>query len=200
MTTMTTRQLAKVLLIAISALFTLISNRAIAEDLFKEEAFKSFVSDKRAMQIGDSVTLFIIESSQASSGSDNAASRDYRLSANAQLNTDSDSGSLGLGLNRDNGESTRRSGNLKATMTVSVTGIDSVGRLELNGEQRIIVNGEKQIIKVSGWVRRVDISAQNTVLSTRLTDASIEYNGLNVDGTGKKRNWFYRTLNAIGVI
>ncbi|MEY2907568.1 MAG: hypothetical protein RLZZ602_91, partial [Pseudomonadota bacterium] len=62
------------------------------------------------------------------------------------------------------------------------------------------IDGEEQLITVHGNVRPVDISADNTVLSSRLLNARIVYNGYDVTDDGEKRNWLYRTLSSLGLI
>jgi flagellar L-ring protein precursor FlgH len=41
----------------------------------------------------------------------------------------------------------------------------------------ININGEKQLIEITGTCRERDITPQNTILSTFISDAQIAYNG-----------------------
>jgi flagellar L-ring protein precursor FlgH len=170
---------------------------SLGENLFSAADYQSYVSDKKAYRVGDTLMLLIFENSQAKSASDKSVDREYGLSGG--LKTDGSAGgrgSLDVAVDRESAESTGRFGNLKATVTVSVNAIDDVGNLQVEGKQRILLNGEEQLITVSGLVRPIDVAADNTVYSTRLGNALIEYNGYE----GEERNWFYKTLSNIGLI
>ncbi|MFT5334630.1 MAG: flagellar L-ring protein precursor FlgH [Halioglobus sp.] len=170
---------------------------ASSENLYTEAGFQSYVADKKAYRVGDTLMLLIFENSQAKSASDKSVDREYGLSGGvATEGSAGGRGSLDIALDREASESTGRVGNLKATVTVSVTSIDSLGNLQVEGKQRIVLNGEEQLITVSGLIRPIDVEADNTVYSTRLGNALIEYNGYE----GEERNWLYRTLSKIGLI
>ena len=64
-----------------------------------------------------------------------------------------------------------------AQLSATVTQIYPNGDLQITGWQRLKINGEMTNIKVSGRVRRDDINGQNAVLSSRIADANIEYDG-----------------------
>ena len=82
---------------------------------------------------------------------------------------------------KGNGETTR-TGALTASITVKVVGIDSNGNLRVQGDKIIRVNREDQYIELSGRVRPEDIASDNSVLSSRLADARIDYYGRGVVG------------------
>ena len=62
------------------------------------------------------------------------------------------------------------------------------GNYFVYGNKEILVDGEKQIIKVSGVVRPYDINRDNTIESKYLSDAKIEYANLgDLSNTSKKK-------------
>ena len=73
--------------------------------------------------------------------------------------------------------STSKSGRLSATLPVRVKDIMPNGDLYVEGTNVVMVANEEHHLYVSGIVRRVDIKANNTVLSSRIADAEIEYIG-----------------------
>jgi flagellar L-ring protein FlgH len=93
---------------------------------------------------------------------------------------------------KGDGETTR-SGTLSARITATVVAIDTNGNLVVKGEKVVAVNGESQYIVLSGVVRPVDILADNSIPSSRLADARIDYYG---QGTvaSKQRVPFVHTL------
>jgi flagellar L-ring protein precursor FlgH len=64
-----------------------------------------------------------------------------------------------------------------AQVSVRVVGMASNGDLLVAGEQELLINSDRQHIRIEGRVRRVDIAADNTVQSNRLADARISYLG-----------------------
>ncbi|HMX42598.1 MAG TPA: flagellar basal body L-ring protein FlgH, partial [Elusimicrobiota bacterium] len=62
-----------------------------------------------------------------------------------------------------------------ANTTARVTEILPGGLLRLEGEQTIVLEGGEQTIRLKGLARPADIGPGNTILSTRLADARIEY-------------------------
>jgi len=76
--------------------------------------------------------------------------------------------------------STEREGTLSASITVTVVGVDTGGNLRVQGDKIISVNNEEQYIVLSGVVRPEDIAADNSVPSSRLADARIDYYGSGV--------------------
>ena len=56
---------------------------------------------------------------------------------------------------------TQRAGSINADITTLVVDILENGNLQIEGTKKIKVNGEEQIIKLSGIVRREDITKEN---------------------------------------
>jgi len=181
-------------------LATILPFLALAENLFDESGFQSYVSDKRAFRAGDALTVIIMENAEAKTESDRNVSREYGVSGGINGSGFNEAGDLAVGVGRQSGDVTQRAGALRAAMTVSVTAINESGNLEVVGSQRIALDGEEQLITVEGSVRPQDISADNTILSSRVIDARIVYNGYDIANDGTRRNWLYRALSKIGLI
>ncbi|OZG74850.1 flagellar basal body L-ring protein [Hahella sp. CCB-MM4] len=171
-----------------------------AESLFDESAFRPLTSDRKAFQVGDNVTVLIVESAKAGASTDAQVNQSLEASGSFSKSNRSDSGSLELGIGRNSGGSTQREGELKARITVAILETDNNGRFHIWGDQKITINGEEQSIKLSGWIRDEDISSQNTVLSTRISDAKIEYDGVGLIGDTDDRGIIYWVLTKVGLI
>ena len=185
-------------LICAAVLF--LAQLAQAESLYSEDTYLSHVADKKAFRAGDLLTVMIVESAEARSASDRSVERDFSIGGDGEVGGVDEDGSVGIGLDRDAADVTSRAGTIKAAMTVAVLDVDNMGNLAVEGHQRIAIDGEEQLITVAGNVRPVDITADNTILSSRLLNARIVYNGYDVTDDGEKRNWFYRTLSSLGLI
>ncbi|MEM6990436.1 MAG: flagellar basal body L-ring protein FlgH [Myxococcota bacterium] len=77
----------------------------------------------------------------------------------------------------DGSGSSQKSGRLTATLPVRVKEIMPNGDLFVEGTNVVMVSNEEHHLYVSGIVRKIDIKADNTVLSSRIANAEIEYIG-----------------------
>jgi len=60
-----------------------------------------------------------------------------------------------------------------------------------------VVNKEQQYFMLTGIVRPVDISPDNTVLSTQVSDLRIEYTGKGVISDEQGPGWMRRILDNV---
>jgi flagellar L-ring protein FlgH len=162
-------------LTAVMAAMLTLSCAASADDLFKPDAWPSLVSDRTADKVGDSLTVLIFESSQATDASKKSNNGALGLSGRYENGSNNDQvgvqGSYSLG----NGDQTGHSGHMVARISVVVDDVLANGDLHVSGEQLLNINGRKVRIFLSGRVRRADIASSNVVLSTSLADATIVY-------------------------
>lgn len=147
------------------------------ESLYDPATYRSLVTDRRAYREGDVLTLLIFESATATTSANNSINRKSKISASAANLEDAVGGSLSTDNQFDGGGVEKRSGEVVARVSVAVTGVLANGDLQVKGEQMIELNNESQRISVAGRVRPDDIASDNSVLSTRLADARIEFKG-----------------------
>lgn len=171
-----------------------------AESLFEPEKFSSLTEDVRAREVGDAITLLILETSSAKAQADTSTDQELGVNANLSDTERSESANLDLGMSRGASGATARQGALKAQISARIEQVEESGMLFINGIQEIVVNGEQQVIKASGWVRADDITPENTVYSSRLTDAKIEYTGYGSVGDANTEGYLYKMLNFLGLI
>ncbi|MCA9465817.1 MAG: flagellar basal body L-ring protein FlgH, partial [Nitrospira sp.] len=69
------------------------------------------------------------------------------------------------------------------------------GDLRIRGKREVTVNSEKQTMIIRGIVRRIDLDTTNTVISTAVADAQIEYTGLGVVDEVQRPGWLVRLFN-----
>lgn len=173
---------------------------ASAQDNVGAPGWASLASDRMASEVGDGLTVLIAESATASGTTLNSLSK--KTSASGALST-GDSHVVGRGaLNVANdyngaGQSVR-SDKMVASISVTVVSVAPNGDLLIAGEQALNVNGERTHIRVRGRARRVDISSANTVLSTRLADAQIDYTGGGFIGRSARPGLVTRLLTGFG--
>jgi flagellar L-ring protein FlgH len=89
---------------------------------------------------------------------------------------------------------TGRSEYLTATVPAMVTKVLPNGNLFIEGHRVILVNNEEQHFYISGVVRPIDIDQENSVKSSMVADAEIEFVGRGVLTDNQKQGWLARTL------
>ena len=67
------------------------------------------------------------------------------------------------------------------------------------GQQSLKINGEQQLITLSGVVRPRDVGADNTVLSSRIAEARIQFDGKGFVTDRSKPGWLARLLSYLGL-
>jgi flagellar L-ring protein precursor FlgH len=82
---------------------------------------------------------------------------------------------------------------------VIVQSVENDGNLRVKGEQNIVVNGDKQKLIVEGRVRQQDVAADNTVLSSRLSEANIRYTGDGVLSEKQRQGLLTRILSWLRI-
>ncbi|CAH9051015.1 Flagellar L-ring protein [Pseudoalteromonas holothuriae] len=158
-------------------LCAILSLNLYATSLFDESSFNSLTADKRAMSVGDTVTVIVLENAQAKSRSGTSNANDLSISATGSSPQGTWPHSLGIGAEYSGDAITSRNGYIKAQITAIVSEIDLHGNLVIQGAQNITIDGELQSIELSGRVRAVDIMANNTLLSSRIMNAKINFTG-----------------------
>jgi len=159
-------------------LFTVVIS---AQDM-RKNSFNSLFSDEKANQIGDAITIVVVESSQATNDARTATSRDSEIGANFSgdaLGNPLPGGSLDLGTVSDfegRGATSSR-GSFKTKISATIDTVFANGNLRITGKRKISINGEEQLISISGIVRPSDIQADNSVLSYNISDAEIILEG-----------------------
>jgi len=164
------------------------------------DAYHGLAADRRAHQVGDTLTVVVTETARATASANTDASGAVQLGANTQ--THNGSHTYGLGLSgEDAGQgNTTRAGTLQAQLAVRVVAIEGDGMLRIHGAQTVMINGEKQHFALTGLVRSEDISTNNTILSNRISEANIEYTGQGDISAAQKHSILYRITRWLGLI
>ncbi|MCP4448130.1 MAG: flagellar basal body L-ring protein FlgH [Myxococcales bacterium] len=94
------------------------------------------------------------------------------------------------------GQSSRQ-GSLTATLPVRVKRVMPNGDLYVEGSKVVMVGNEEHHIYVSGIVASRDIDADNSVPSSRIADAEIEYTGRGDISDQQRQGWLARTMGKV---
>ncbi len=91
----------------------------------------------------------------------------------------------------------KREGTVTAVLPVRVVQILPSGDLFVEGTKVVMVGEEEHHIYVSGIVRRIDIADDDSVPSSRIADAEIEYTGRGDISDTQRRGWLSRALSKV---
>ena len=177
-----------------------LAQTGFGQSLYDPNTFQSLTSDRRAFKAGDSITVLVMENSSASTSANTTTSKSGSLTAGLKGTTMNHSGSIALGEDFGGKGTVQRSGRVAAQLTVTVHSLAPNDELYISGRQSILVNGEKQLIELSGRVRPVDISDTNTIASTRIADARITYVGDGILAEKQKQGILTHILGWLGLL
>jgi flagellar L-ring protein precursor FlgH len=147
---------------------------------------RSWVESARARNVGDLLTVRLVEKTDAEKRSASKVSKankqDIMLPIYAgQTYPKSALGQplIGLESNTDfEGQGDAAQGNkLTGEVTVTVVQLLTNGNMAIRGEKRLGINQGNEYIRIAGIVRPEDIDPLNTVLSTKVSDATFQYVG-----------------------
>ncbi len=164
-------------------------------------------SDKKAMHINDIVTVVINENTTQSSVGNKKISD---LSQN-NLGGGIFGGGILKNLNgltdisfKTNSNSTfsgngaaSRNEKFQTTVTVRVVKLLSNGNYFISGSREIMINGSKQLIRVSGVIRANDIDQYNTIDSKYISDAKILYENMDDIREATRRPWGSQIVDSV---
>lgn len=140
---------------------------------------QSYYSEMKGHRVGDVVTVVIVERATASNAASTQNKKSTKLFAGAGTGALKFIDSLGTNtesnIQGDGETSTVTS--LQTRITARVQKVLPNGNLVIEGKRVNQINNETQHIYLKGIVRPVDITSENTVLSTALADAEIHLTG-----------------------
>jgi len=181
-------------------LCSMVSSAALGDSLWTEDSGSLYKKQPRDFKVGDLITIIIVEQATASQKASSSNWKNGSLTARPgtgvlkdvvpELKGDWESEYEGTG-------STTRGGSLTAKLTVTINEITPEGLLLVEGRQTIKVNNENQILTVKGKIRPEDVSQYNTVYSTYVADAVIEYQGKGTLGETQRPGILTRIFNWI---
>ncbi len=136
-------------------------------------------ADRKARQVGDILTIVISESTSlsATKASSNSKSGNVSLSAGVGifdfLKAASASGSDSF---KADGSATSKN-TTTGNVTVTVVDVQPNGNMTVEGTQSIWQNRNEHKITFRGVCRQDDVSANNTIMSTKIADATVKFDG-----------------------
>lgn len=158
---------------------------AATGSLFSSVHANNLYDDSKPHGIGDIVTVNLEEQTKAAKSADaglsksNDASMDP-LSVGGNELTVGDY-NFSYALSNDNNftgnASANQSNSISGSISVEVIDVLANGNLVIRGEKWLTLNTGDEYIRLSGTIRPDDIDYDNTIASTRISNARIQYSG-----------------------
>ena len=173
--------------------------------LFKENYVNNIYSDSKAHRIGDIISVILSESTQANKN----AKTELKKENNAVLDpivglagspVTLNGQAIQFGLNQNSkfkGDAKADQGNsLSGDISVHVLRVLPNGNLMIRGEKWITLNNGDEYIRLTGVIRAKDINSNNTILSTKIANARIQYAGTGSFADVNEQGWLTKFFNS----
>lgn len=177
-----------------------------SQSLWHDDVAKAMYVDKRATGIGDIITIIVQENSTANKNNETKTERKSSLTAAissflipglAVSSAKLPAVSMNSNHAHDGTGAINNSESMIAHIAVTVVDVLPNKNLVVEGKRETAFSGERQTITLRGIVRAEDVSANNTVLSYNVADATIQIVGKGTVTDGTKKGWFNRIWDKI---
>ena len=169
-----------------------------------ESARMNLNEDRRAFFVGDTLTIVIEEKTSASKKSSGNAARTGSTAltvptvAGVPFKTFQGMEVEAANSQKFSGAGDASSNNLfSGNLAVTVIEVYPNGNLLVSGEKQVTINQGTEFIRFSGVVNPVNVTFTNTVSSTRVADARIEYRGNGYINEAQTMGWLSRVFMTI---
>lgn len=178
---------------------------AATGSLFSVAGAQDLYDDTRPRDIGDILTVMLEEETQAKK----TASNDTKKSSDLSMDPLEFGGkeikigdaNLSYAMSNDNKtsgtSSADQSNSINGSISVEVIEVLSNGNLVVRGEKWLTLNTGEEYIRISGIIRPEDITPENTVPSTRISNARIQYSGTGDRQDIQEQGWLARFFNVL---
>ncbi len=175
--------------------------------IFQAQASRPLFEDRRARAVGDIITINLVESSTASKESSSSANRTSNLNSPTPTVAGLPGKSLQAMELSSGGDSTvafsgdgasKANNVFRGTITVTVIEVFPNGNLLVSGEKKLALNqGGEEFIRFSGVVNPSTVTGGNTVQSTQVADARMEYRQNGYIDSAQNMGWLSRFFMSI---
>lgn len=156
--------------------------------------YAPLTSGSRAAQVGDVLTIILVEKTQATKSNSASTDRNGTIGitppATGPLSFIKPTSLSASGGGKFDGKgAAEQSNQLSGAISVTVAAVYPNGTMLIRGEKNLTLNRGDEQIRISGIVRSADIDLDNTVPSTRVADAKITYAGTGEIARASRQGW-----------
>ncbi len=173
--------------------------------LFRPNYVNNIYSDSKAHRVGDIISVILNESTQAQKNAktemkkENSAKLDPIVGLGG-LPVNFKSGAIQFGYNQESdfkGDSKSNQGNsLNGNISVHVLRVLPNGNLMIRGEKWMSLNNGDEYIRLTGIIRAQDISSGNTIISSKIANARIQYAGTGTFADVQEQGWLSKFFSS----
>lgn len=187
--------------------------------IFQASHSRPLFEDRRARNVGDLLTINIVETTSASKNVSTTAARSSSVSQTAATptimgytpspsklgvagimggatNFDTSVSASGAQKFEGKGDSAQKNA-LSGLISVTVIEVLPNGNLLVSGEKQMGINEGTEYVRFSGVVNPSTISSANTVPSTQVADARIEFKGRGEIDSAQAMGWMTRFFLSV---
>lgn len=173
--------------------------------LFKENYVNNIYSDSKAHRIGDIISVILSESTQAKKNAKTELKKNNNSTLDPVIGLGGAPVAIGgqaiqFGINQSSnfkGDAKADQGNsLSGDISVHVLRVLPNGNLMIRGEKWITLNNGDEYIRLTGVIRAKDINSNNTILSTKIANARIQYAGTGSFADTNEQGWLTKFFNS----
>jgi len=172
--------------------------------IFQQASFRPLFEDRRARFVGDTLTIRITENTAASKSSGANTERTSGIQAAVPIvkgvpgKTFKDLELEASTSNTFDGKGAATANNVfTGTITVTVIELMPNGNLLVSGEKQVAMSQGTEFIRFSGVVNPITINTSNSVASTQVADARIEYRANGYIDEAQTMGWLARFFNNV---
>lgn len=173
--------------------------------LFKENYVNNIYSDSKAHRVGDIISVVLSENTQAQKNAKTELKKDNSSQlgsvvglGGAPITFKGDS--LELGFNQSSafkGDSKAdQSNSLSGNISVHVMRVLPNGNLMIRGEKWMSLNNGDEYVRLTGIIRAQDISSSNTIMSSKVANARIQYAGTGSFADVQEQGWLSKFFGS----
>jgi flagellar L-ring protein FlgH len=170
--------------------------------IFPGAGYAPLTSGARASQVGDVLTVVLVEQMQASKSSTQKTARNGRIGLTPPVTgplsfLKASDFSAGGGQSFNGGGQAAQSNALSGEVSVTVIAVRANGTMLVRGQKALTLNRGDEQVQLSGLVRVSDIGPDNRIASTRIADAHIAYTGKGEVARASRQGWLQRFFSAV---
>lgn len=175
--------------------------RPVTGSIYSAATSRDIYGDGRASRVGDIITVTLTERTQSSKTAKTSVDKSSDFNIPQPTLFGHGLSALGQPISASMTEASSAfegegksdmSNSLSGNITVTVHDVLPSGALVVRGEKWLTLNQGEEYIRVSGLVRPQDIAQDNSVPSTKLADARIEYAGNGAVHDSNVMGWLAR--------
>ena len=173
--------------------------------LFKENYVNNIYSDSKAHRVGDIISVLLSENTQAQKAAKTELTKETSGEmgsliglGGAPISFKGDSLEFGYNKTSDfSGDSkSDQSNSLSGNISVHVLRVLPNGNLMIRGEKWMSLNNGDEYVRLTGVIRAQDISSSNTIMSSKVANARIQYAGTGSFADTQNQGWLSKFFGS----